>query len=77
MSAVPQMSTLAESPLAFARSARRRSRPRIDFVMVALLAALLLFGLVMVTSASISVASHEAAANSFSYLERQLVFVAA
>jgi cell division protein FtsW len=50
--------------------------PRIDFPLVSLLAAIVLFGLIMVTSASISVASQESAANSFAYLERQLLFLA-
>ncbi|HTY94639.1 MAG TPA: putative lipid II flippase FtsW [Steroidobacteraceae bacterium] len=50
---------------------------RIDAVLVALLAATVLFGLVMVTSASISMASQESAANSFAYLEKQLLFLAA
>src|SRR3984957_18662694 len=50
--------------------------PRVDFPMVSLLAAIVLFGLIMVTSASISVASQETAANSFAYLERQLLFLA-
>jgi cell division protein FtsW len=50
---------------------------RIDMVLVALLSATVLFGLIMVTSASISVASQESAANSFAYLERQLLFLVA
>jgi len=68
MSAVPAM--------AFTQSGQRRITLRIDFVMVALLAAIVLFGLIMVTSASISVASQESAANSFAYLEKQLLFLA-
>jgi cell division protein FtsW len=62
-------------PLGFAQSGHRKAGLRIDVVMVALLAAIVLFGLIMVTSASISVASQESAANSFAYLERQLLFL--
>ena len=63
-------------PLGFAQSGHRKGGLRIDLVMVALLAAIVLFGLIMVTSASISVASQESAANSFAYLEKQLMFLA-
>jgi cell division protein FtsW len=63
-------------PLGFAQSGHRKAGLRIDFVMLALLAAIVLFGLIMVTSASISVASQESAANSFAYLEKQLSFLA-
>ena len=63
-------------PLGFAQSGHRKGGLRIDVVMVALLAAIVLFGLIMVTSASISVASQESAANSFAYLEKQLLFLA-
>ncbi len=65
----------AIASMAFAQSGHRKGGVRIDVVLVALLAAIVLFGLVMVTSASISVASQEAAANSFAYLEKQLLFV--
>ncbi len=44
----------------------------IDAVALALVAAIVLLGLIMVTSASISIASKESG-NAFSYLERQLV----
>src|ERR1700733_5738541 len=77
MNAAVQFPASADGPLAFARSGHRKGGLRIDVVMVALLAALVLFGLIMVTSASISVASQESAANSFAYLEKQLVFLAA
>jgi cell division protein FtsW len=77
MNAAVQFLASAEGPLAFARSGQRKGGLRIDVVMVALLAAIVLFGLIMVTSASISVASQESAANSFAYLEKQLVFLAA
>jgi cell division protein FtsW len=63
-------------PLAFAQSGHRKGGLRVDFVLVALLATIVLFGMIMVTSASISVASHESAANSFAYLEKQLLFAA-
>jgi cell division protein FtsW len=65
----------AIAAMAFAQSGHRKGGLRIDVVMVALLAAIVLFGLIMVTSASISVASQEAAANSFAYLEKQLLFL--
>jgi cell division protein FtsW len=68
------MSTVAA--MAFAQSGHRKGGLRIDVVLVALLAATVLFGLIMVTSASISVASQESAANSFAYLEKQLMFLA-
>jgi cell division protein FtsW len=77
MNAAVQLLASADGPLAFARSGHRKGGLRIDAVMVALLAAIVLFGLIMVTSASISVASQESAANSFAYLEKQLVFLAA
>ena len=77
MSAVPVFTVPADSPLAFARSGHRTGGVRIDVVMVALLAAIVLFGLIMVTSASISVASQESAANGFAYLEKQLLFLVA
>ena len=63
-------------PLGFAQSGHRKGGLRIDFVLVALLATIVLFGMIMVTSASISVASQESAANSFAYLEKQLLFAA-
>jgi cell division protein FtsW len=65
----------AIAAMVFAPSGQRRGGLRVDVVMVALLAVIVLFGLIMVTSASISVASHETAANSFAYLERQLLFL--
>ncbi len=44
----------------------------IDAVALSLVAAIVLLGLIMVTSASISIASKESG-NAFAYLERQLV----
>jgi cell division protein FtsW len=75
MSAAPPFAAAVDGPLAFARSGHRKGGLRIDVPMVALLASIVLFGLIMVTSASISVASQESAANSFAYLERQLLFL--
>jgi cell division protein FtsW len=49
-----------------------RRQLHIDFVALSLILAIVLLGLVMVTSASISIASKESG-NAFSYLERQLV----
>ena len=66
----------AVAALAFAQSGHRKGGVRLDVVMIALLAVTVLFGLIMVTSASISVASQESAANSFAYLEKQLLFLA-
>ena len=69
------MSILADSglgPMSFARSSTRGGRVHIDSVTVALVAAIVLLGLVMVTSASISIASEESG-RGFAYLERQLV----
>jgi cell division protein FtsW len=58
--------------LAYARSGKRRGGLRIDTVTLALVLAIVLLGLVMVTSASISIASEENG-QSFFYLTRQLV----
>ncbi len=55
-----------------ARSGSRSAGIRIDWVTVALVLSLLLIGLVMVTSASISIAAREVG-EPFLYLERQLV----
>jgi len=52
--------------------AERSAGFRIDIVTVALTLSILLLGLVMVASASVSMAAHEAGGNPFSYLERQL-----
>jgi cell division protein FtsW len=49
---------------------------RVDPVMLLLVSAILLLGLVMVTSASISVAAHESG-DPFAYLQKQLVLLAA
>jgi cell division protein FtsW len=58
--------------LTYARAGKRRGGLRIDTVTLALVLAIVLLGLVMVTSASISIAS-EQNGQSFLYLSRQLV----
>ena len=61
------------TPMSFARSGSRAGVSiRIDWVTVGLVTAILLLGLVMVTSASISIASKETG-DAFFYLERQLI----
>jgi len=53
----------------------RGPRLRLDRVLLLLVAAILLLGLVMVTSASVTTAAHESG-DPFAYLERQLLIVA-
>jgi cell division protein FtsW len=67
-------STTAGSSMAFARSSGRGSVLHIDTVTIALVLAISLLGLVMVTSASVSVASKESG-ETFYYLERQLLLM--
>ncbi len=67
-------STVASSPLSFARSSRSSGEIYIDTVTVALVLAITLLGLVMVTSASVSIASKDSG-EAFFYLERQLLLV--
>jgi cell division protein FtsW len=67
-------STVAGSPTAYARSSGRAAVLHIDSVTVALVLAISLLGLVMVTSASVSIASKESG-QTFYYLERQLVLM--
>ena len=50
---------------------------RLDFLTIALTLAILLLGLVMVSSASISMAAHEPGGDPFSYLEKQLILTLA
>ncbi len=60
------------------RSGERSERAallRLDPLMLLLVAAILLLGLIMVTSASVTTAAHESG-DPFAYLERQLVIVA-
>jgi len=66
----------AESAAPRAAGAGPASRVRVDPVMLLLVSAIVLLGLVMVTSASISVAAHESG-DPFVYLQRQLVLLAA
>jgi cell division protein FtsW len=63
----------ATQSLQFSRSSARSSRPVFDGVLLVCVSALLLIGLIMVTSASISIAAREQAAP-FSFLLRQLAF---
>ena len=67
MNAVP-----GNAAMSYARSGTRGSGARLDWVTVGLVMAILLVGLVMVTSASISIASKESG-DPFFYLERQLL----
>ncbi len=67
-------STVAGSPMAFARSSGRGGAVHIDTVTIALVLAISLLGLVMVTSASVSIASKESG-QTFFYLERQLLLM--
>ncbi|MGH8327395.1 MAG: putative lipid II flippase FtsW [Steroidobacteraceae bacterium] len=62
--------TPGELGLAYAQSSRRRGGLRVDTTTLALVLAILLYGLVMVTSASISIASRETG-HGFFYLDRQ------
>ena len=65
-------STVIRSSMPFARSGARGATVHIDKVTVGLVLSILLLGLVMVTSASISIASKETG-DVFYYLERQLI----
>jgi cell division protein FtsW len=65
-------STAIRSSMPFARSGARGATVHIDKVTVGLVLSILLLGLVMVTSASISIASKETG-DVFYYLERQLI----
>ena len=64
--------TTAGNALTFARSSARGGAVRIDPVMLSLVLGIVLLGLVMVTSASISIAS-QSSGEPFVYLERQLI----
>ena len=63
---------MSASQATMERQLATRESYRIDTVFVVLTLAILLLGLVMVGSASVSMAAHEAGGNAFSYLERQL-----
>ena len=62
----------ADGGFGYARSGRGRGGWRIDTVLLALVLAIVLLGLVMVTSASISIAARESG-HGFDYLNRQLL----
>jgi cell division protein FtsW len=62
----------SSSAMIYARSGNRSGGIHVDWVIVALVLGIMLLGLVMVTSASISIASKESG-NAFFYLERQLL----
>src|SRR5665213_3517219 len=64
--------SLTATQMTFARSSARGGGIRIDSVMVALTLGIVLLGLVMVTSASISIAS-QGSGEPFLYLQRQLI----
>ncbi len=67
-------STLAGSSMTYARSGRGAGVVHIDTVTVALVLAISLLGLIMVTSASVSIASQDTG-QPFYYLVRQLVLM--
>ena len=65
-------STAIPSTLTSARSGSRSGGIHVDTVTIGLVLAIVLLGLVMVTSASISIATKETG-DAFFYLERQLI----
>ncbi len=67
-------STSATSPMSYGRSGRGGGAIHIDSVTVAIVLSIALLGLVMVTSASVSIASKETG-QTFFYLERQLLLM--
>ncbi len=67
-------STAASSPMSYARSGRSGGAVHIDAVTIAIVLSIALLGLVMVTSASVSIASKDTG-QAFFYLERQLVLM--
>ncbi len=66
------MSTVASSAMTYARSGRSSGVIHVDTSTIAIVLAISLLGLVMVTSASVSIASQETG-QAFFYLERQLI----
>ena len=66
--------TAASSPMTFARSGRSSGAIHLDSVTIGLVLAITLLGLVMVTSASVSIASKDSG-ETFYYLERQLILM--
>ena len=69
------MSAAERTPMSFARSSGRARVIHIDTTTLALVLAILLFGLIMMTSASISIAG-QYTGQPFYFLERQLIAVA-
>ena len=69
------MSVAERTPMSFARSSGRGRVIYIDSVTLALVLAIVLFGLIMMTSASISIAD-QYTGQPFYFLERQLIAVA-
>lgn len=69
------MSASLRTPMSFARSSARSRAIHLDSVILALTLAILLFGLVMVTSASVAIAGRDTG-NPFYFLERQLIAAA-
>ena len=68
---------MSSAALAMPRAAARRGGGlRLDPVLIGIVLSILLLGLVMVTSASISIASHDGG-DPFSYLKRQLLLALA
>ncbi|HEY3784481.1 MAG TPA: putative lipid II flippase FtsW [Steroidobacteraceae bacterium] len=67
-------STAAGTPMTYARTSRGGGAIHIDTVTVALVLAISLLGLIMVTSASVSIASQDTG-QPFYFLERQLVLM--
>ena len=74
--AVRRLRRMNTAALAFARSSGRPRRFAFDPVLLLTVAALLLLGLVMMTSASISIADRQAQRSAATIFERQLVGVA-
>ena len=66
--------TAASSTMSYARSGRSGGAVHIDTVTMAIVLSIALLGLVMVTSASVSIASKDTG-EAFFYLERQLVLM--
>ena len=65
---------MTSASMTFNRSAARGTGLRLDTVTIAIVLTIVLLGLVMVTSASISIAANEGG-DPFTYLERQLLLV--
>ena len=66
------MNAVSSSHMAYARSSAKNGVVHIDTVTIGIVLSIVLFGLIMVTSASVSIASQETG-QPFYYLERQLL----